>query len=278
MRLGGPVPAASNDVDGWISALKARGYSAAYSPVEETDDEALIAAIARAAEAAGIVIAEVGAWSNPLSPDPEERKKAIARCQKSLWVADRMGARCAVNIAGSRGMQWDGPDARNLTQETFDLVVESVRGIIDAVKPTRTFYTLEPMPWMYPDSPDNYLRLVRAINRKTFGVHLDPVNMVNTPRKFYRSGELIRECFAKLGPYIRSCHAKDMTLSGKLTLHLDEARPGLGGIDYRKYLTEAEKLAPDTPVLLEHLKQEDDYNLAAGYIRQVAREAGVRIK
>jgi sugar phosphate isomerase/epimerase len=278
MRLGGPVPTDSGDVDGWISALRARGYSAAYSPVEETDDEGLIAAIARAAESAGIVIAEVGAWSNPLSPDTDERRKAVVRCRKSLWVADRMGARCAVNIAGSRGAQWDGPDALNLTQETFDLVVESVRGIIDDVKPTRTFYTLEPMPWMYPDSPDNYLRLVRAVDRKAFGVHLDPVNMVNTPRKFYCSGELIRECFAKLGPYIRSCHAKDMTLSGRLTVHLDEARPGLGGIDYRKYLTEAEKLSSDTPVLLEHLKQEEDYGLAAKYVRQVAAEVGVRIK
>ena len=27
-----------------------------------------------------------------------------------------------------------------------------------------------------------------------------------------RSGDVIRDCFAKLGPYIKSCHAKDILL------------------------------------------------------------------
>jgi hypothetical protein len=31
------------------------------------------------------------------------------------------------------------------------MVVAVVRDIMDAVKPTRAFYTLETMPWMYPD-------------------------------------------------------------------------------------------------------------------------------
>jgi hypothetical protein len=61
-----------------------------------------------------------------------------------------------VNIAGARGEKWDGPYADNFSQDIFDLIVETVRGIIDAVKPTRTFYTLEPMPYIFPDSADGY--------------------------------------------------------------------------------------------------------------------------
>ena len=34
--------------------------------------------------------------------------------------------------------------------------------IIDAVKPSRTFYTLEPMPWMYPDSAESYAGLIKS--------------------------------------------------------------------------------------------------------------------
>jgi hypothetical protein len=63
------------------------------------------------------------------------------------------------------------------------------------------------MPWAYPDSPDSYLRLLKAIDRKHFAAHLDPVNLVCSPQRYFASGQLIRECFEKLGPYIRSCHA-----------------------------------------------------------------------
>jgi len=75
--------------------------------------------------------------------------------------------------------------------------------IIDTVKPTRTFYALETMPWMYPDSADSYLRLLHAIDRSRFAVHLDVVNLVASPRLFYRNAALIRECVATLGSYIK---------------------------------------------------------------------------
>jgi len=224
-----------------------------------------------------LIVAEVGAWSNPLSPDEGTRREAIRLCQERLALADTVRARCCVNIAGSRGEQWDGPHPDNLTGATFDLIVDTVRTIIDAVKPTRTFYTLEPMPWMYPDSADSYLALIQAIDRPRFAVHLDPVNLISSPRLFFDNAALIRECFAKLGPFIKSCHAKDIQLSGKLTVHLDEVRPGLGALDYRTLLRELDRLDPDMPLLLEHLPREEDYALAADYVRLVAQDIGVSL-
>jgi len=47
------------------------------------------------------------------------------------------------------------------TPATFGLIVETTRRIIDAVKPKRNFFTLEAMPWAYPDSVDSYLNLLR---------------------------------------------------------------------------------------------------------------------
>ena len=70
-----------------------------------------MAAYVRAAREADIVIAEVGAWSNPISPDEGTRQQAIRHCQEQLALADRVGARCCVNIAGSRSPDWAGPDA-----------------------------------------------------------------------------------------------------------------------------------------------------------------------
>ena len=51
---------------------------------------------------------------------------------------------------------------------------------------------------------------------------------------------------------IKSCHAKDIALSEKLTTHLDEVRPGLGGLDYATFLRELDKLDPDTLLMIEH--------------------------
>jgi sugar phosphate isomerase/epimerase len=275
MRLGGPVFVKQLDPERWIAALKGAGYRAAYCPVGTEVSSEMVRAYAEAAARADIVIAEVGAWSNPLSADEGERQKALEHCKRQLALADEIGARCCVNIAGARGALWDGPHPLNLTRETFEMVVALVREIIDAIQPRRAFYTLETMPWMYPDSPDSYLELFNAIDREQFGVHLDPVNLVCSPQRYFNNGAFLHECFTKLGPYIKSVHAKDIQLSDRLTTHLAEVRPGQGYLDYRTLLSEMAKLPADTPIMLEHLEKEEEYCLAAEYVRSIANDLSI---
>ncbi len=278
MRLGAPVFVQEISPDRWIAALKQQGYSAAYCPVSNEADTATLKAYVKAAEKADIVIAEVGAWSNPLSPDEATRAAALKKCKAQLGLAEAVGARCCVNISGSRGTPWDGPHPDNLTSETFNMIVATVREIIDAVQPRRTYYTLEPMPWMYPDSADSYLALIKAIDRPQFGVHVDMVNVINSPQRYFDNAALIHEWFSKLGPHIRSCHAKDTLLSTQLTTHLDEVRPGLGHLDYSTLLTELQQLDPDMPLMIEHLKTEQAYHLSAAYIRNIAEKLKLKFR
>ena len=275
MRLGAALAERSSEPEQWIASLRQHGYTTALWPLGGSADEDLILAYCDAAARANITIAEVGVWNNPLAGDAAQRQAAIQRCQERLALADAVGARCCVNIAGSRGEQWDGPDPQNFSAETFDMIVDTVREIVDAVRPARSFYTLEPMPWVYPDSADSYLDLLRAIDRPRFAVHVDPVNVITSPRAFFTNSLLIREWFRKLGPYIKSCHAKDIRLGGKLTVHLDEVRPGLGALDYRTYLQELDRLDRETPLIIEHLSSAGDYLHATDYIRAVAQEVGV---
>lgn len=275
MRLGGPLFDTVDDPHAWVAALRREGYSAAYCPLDERADDATVRAFEQAARAAGIVIAEVGAWSNPISRDEPARAAAIALCCARLDLADRIGARCCVNIAGSRSPHWHGPDPDNLSDDTFALIVDTVRQIIDAVRPTRSYFALETMPWIFPDSPASYLQLAQAIDRPQFAVHLDPVNLINSPQRYFANAALLRECFALLGPRIRSCHAKDIALASKLTVHLDEVRPGLGALDYRVFLAELSRLHPDTPLMLEHLPNAEEYRAAASHIRGVASAVGL---
>ena len=66
-------------------------------------------------------------------------------------------------------------------------------------------------------------------------------------------------------------------LRENLTVHLDEVRPGLGSLDYRVFLTELNKLDPDTTLMLEHLPSQEEYEKAAAHIRAVGAEIGVAL-
>jgi sugar phosphate isomerase/epimerase len=238
-------------------------------------DAATIDAFGSAAQAADIVIAEVGVWSNPLDSDPIKQREAMEMCIAGLRLADALGAKCCVNIAGSRGARWDGPHPDNLSSETFDMIVRTVQEIIDTAQPVRSAYTLETMPWVFPDSVQSYLHLLEAVNRRAFTVHFDPVNLINSPARYYKNSDLIRHFVAELGSQIRCVHLKDIHLRDNLTVHLDEVRPGEGALAIGVLLWELAALAPDLPVMLEHLPDEAAYDAAAAYVRQVAAREGI---
>jgi sugar phosphate isomerase/epimerase len=278
VRLGGPLFDKINGPDEWIATLKKYDYRAAYCPLKPGAPGDQIKAYEKAAQKADIVIAEVGAWSNPLSNDPAMAQTAIKKCVDSLALAEAIGANCCVNISGSKNpAQWAGPHKDNLTKNTFDQIVEITRQIINEVKPTRTFFALELMPWSYPDSVDSYVRLLKAVNHKQFGVHLDPMNIIVSPQVFYNNGAMISDCFRKLGPYIKSCHGKDIILKEDVyTPQLVECRPGLGQMDYGVYLHELSKLR-NIPLMMEHLPTTEEYQKAASYIRSVGTKEGIAV-
>lgn len=278
IRLGGPLFDKYDGPDEWVMALKKLGYRAAYCPISHPAGDDLIKSYRDAAKKADLVIAEVGAWSNPISPDRDTAQKALQKCIDALVLADKIEAKCCVNIAGSKNaVHWAGPHADNFTESTFDEIVEVTRKIIDAVKPKNTFFTLEAMPWVFPDTPETYLKLIKAIDRKQFGVHLDPMNMVVSPRTFFNNADLIRECFQKLGPYIKSCHGKDIIMTeDAYTPQLHECRPGLGKLDYDVFLKSLAKL-DDIPLMMEHLPNAEEYNLAAGFIRETGKKIGISL-
>lgn len=276
--LGGPVFTKHKGPDEWIEALKKLKYNAAYCPLGLNTNSDEIKAYKTAAQKANIIIAEVGAWSNPIDPDPEKSKMSIEKCMKSLQLADEIGAKCCVNISGSRNSEkWAGPHKDNLTPETFDLIVEITRKIIDSVKPKYTFYALETMPWAYPDTVDSYEKLIKAIDRKQFGVHFDPVNLVISPQVYFNNGDLIAEAFKRLGPHMKSCHAKDIILlDDKTTPHMPEIRPGLGNLNYAVFLRELSKL-DNIPLMMEHLSSAEEYDIAAAFIRNVGLENNINL-
>jgi len=274
IRLGGPIFLKSDDPKELAREHRRLGYGAAYCPEAGVRDADRVRVIREAFAAQNVVIAEVGAWDNMLDADLDKRKKNLQYVAERLALADVVGARCCVNIAGSYNPKlWDGPDPRNLSAEFFEATVGNCRYVIDQVKPKRTKFTIEMMSWSLPDGPDSYLRLIRAVDRQAFGVHVDVCNIVNTPERYYHNGDLIGETFRKLGRWIASCHAKDLS---PRNVHFAEDVPGRGGLDYRAYLRNLASLPVDAPLMLEHLDTPAEYDEARLYIRKVGAECGLR--
>lgn len=276
MRIGGAIEREYKNPDEWYKLVNELGYRAVLAPIDYQASKEDKQAYLQCARKHDLVIGEVGVWKNIIALDDMERKAATEYCINQLELAEELGANCCVNVAGSRGEIWDGFYEQNYSKDTYALIVDSIRYVIDAVKPKKTFYTLETMPWMIPDSPEEYLKLIKDVDRKAFGVHLDYVNMINCPRRYLFCDDFIEECFTKLGPYIKSIHGKDVLMENSYTTLIYETMPGKGIVNYQKVARLCEKLGPDTTLFVEHLPDFESYKKAADYLRGQAILAGVK--
>jgi sugar phosphate isomerase/epimerase len=267
----------SDDPEELAKEHRRLGYSAAYCPQAKATDRDRTRAIETAFVKENVVIAEVGAWKNMLDPDSAKRSANLEYVIERCALAEAVGARCCVDIAGSYNPDvWYGPNPKNLSKEFFDATVENCRKIIDTVHPKRTKFTIEMMGWNLPDGPDAYLDLIKAVDRTAFGVHLDICNGINSPRRFYENTKYINECFRKLGPKIASCHAKDLQWITELNVHFLEVVPGRGQMDYKAYLNGLASLPSEVPLMLEHLKTPEEYEEGKNYIKRIGEAAGLK--
>ena len=281
MRLGAPVYLSTNDPAELAREHRRLGYRAAYAPhFAKLDDPAMVRKTEEAFKAEGVIISEVGAWCNPLSGDADTAAKAIAYMKQQLALADELGAECCVNILGSHSpTNWDGPHEDGYTEAFFEECVAVTRDIIDAVKPKRTKLSYEMMPFYFLDSADEYLRLIKAVDRSAIGVHLDFANCVASPRIYYNTAALINDCFDKIGENILSVHVKDIKIrSGVCTAMFEEVPIGQGNMDFTTLLTRANALSRDLPLMLEHLPSEEVYLEAAKAMKEKASALGLRFE
>lgn len=259
----------------WIEQLRGLGVGSAVFPVDCSAPAGLRADYMRAAKENGVLIAEVGVWNNCLDTDDAARAAAVRYSTEQLALAEETGACCCVNVIGARGPEWLGYYPDNRSKDTYALAVDTVRKIIDAVTPKRTFYTLEPIAWMFPSSPGEYLKMIRDIDREAFAVHMDYTNFVAGLSDYENCRELIAESFKQLAPYIKSVHAKDILLEHDTPVSVKEVQPGTGIVDFAQVLRLVNDLSPDMPVFVEHLPDYASVAAACAYFRKVADANGI---
>ena len=158
-------------------------------------------------------------WVNLLDADPAKRAANLKTVTDGLALADEVGARCCVDIAGSFNRQ--GLVRRHIRRtsrrSSSTPSVENARKIIDAVKPKRSKFAYEMMGWAISRiSPTPTCRLIKAVDRpglRSPHRHLQSRSThrsvsTTTPRSPTRR-------FDKLGRWIVSCHAKDLSIGSR---------------------------------------------------------------
>ncbi len=269
MYLGISSSLAHTSPQDWAAKHKALGLKTVVFPLDCRAGQEKIMAYKKAADEAGLTIAEVGIWRNTLAADLTERQQMIDYAVDQLKMADLIGARCCVNVAGTPyGPRWDGGYRENFSEELWSMAVKMIQEIIDRAQPTRTKFSIESMPWMIPSSPDEYLRLMQEVDRPAFGAHLDVVNMITSPERYFFNDLFLEECFTKLKGKICSCHLKDIKLKEEYTFQLQECACGKGNLDLELFARLATEQSPDMPMIIEHLTSDEEYIESVNYVRK----------
>jgi len=283
MRIGAPVFVEAKDPFELARAHAERGYRASFCRISPNASPDQVEAYRKAFAEHDVVIAEANAMCiSLLNTNEESRRKSLEQITEKLAFADKVGARCCAIHGGTvQAEGWGDFNPENFSQESFDKMVSSIQTIIDAVRPKTTKLAIEIEPYTLPDSPQVYRDLIDAVDRPGFGVHFDPVNSIISPRTLARSGEWLREYLDKVGPWIVTCHAKDIvfTRDGEVRSRYGykEVPPGQGFLDYEVFIKGVAELPQDPPIMIEHLKTEEEYAAAREYIAGVAGHLGVPV-
>ena len=266
MRLGMNFGLKAKSPEAWAEEMAGYGVKAASLPVDYHTDFHEIEGYKKAAAAYDIVIAEVGAWCNPMARDSREAAAAFEKCVEQLKLADYVGARCACNIAVAAGPVWDAYYPENYSDDFYKKTVETIQKIIETANPKNTFYAIEPMPWMVPSSPDEYLALIQHVGSDRLAVHLDMINWINSFERYRYQRQFMDEVFEKLHGRIVSCHFKDCILKNDLTFQIKEVPVGEGAFDIDYYVSKVNEEDPELPLMIEHLPTKRAYIKSMRYI------------
>lgn len=270
MQLGATVP---------LDDALALGVTAAPIGAEKPMSDSELVELGHSYTKAGITPVQTNGYCNLIAPDEAIRRENVAATRELLRRADIAGSRAVVVGGGHRdpAVPRDVFSAHpdNWKPEAIELLAQSCREVVDGLDLKTTRLSVETWVMTPLDSPKSVRKFLDLVGHKSVGILFDPVNMMNLDRH-YRSGEFIAECFDAFGDDIVHVHAKDTKLiAAEFTYKMSEAKIGTGQLDFAELLRQMSRKAEDLPLVVEHLRERDDYADAIAYIRRIAKAEGL---
>jgi sugar phosphate isomerase/epimerase len=212
---------------------------------------------------------------NNIHPNLTERRKINKRVAEMVETAERLGLSFVVTHTGSCDESPTKPHRDNWTKETWDASVKAIQQILRDTAGSTVNLGVEALNPCNINNPKAHVRLREDVGDPRVRVTLDPTNMLNTS-VYYRTTELLQECFNLLGEDILYAHAKDVLWVPEMLPAFKWVIPGTGTMDYETYLVNLSRLKYTRPLLLEFLSVEQ-YPQAKKFIEETAAKVGVTV-
>lgn len=217
-----------------------------------------------------------GYWQNMVTPDESQRKEAVRTVQAALRLAGWLGARGIDTGPGSMNPAgpWF-PHPYNYTPQAKAQLIKTLNECKGAAEEAGVFLSLESHQLVTLKTPEIAKEVLDAVNSPWVRCDYDSANWITLETVFDTGAEVSRH-FDILGAHIVSCHAKDIWIENRLTLHLQDGCPGKGLMDFKTLFRRMEALNPDYPVIAEGNSTEELPAVSALF-HNTAKELGIRV-
>jgi len=202
--------------------------------------------------ARGLEMAAVSGLFNMIHPDVRARRDGLRRLRELASACEHLGTSVITLCTGTcdRMDMWRRHPENDSASAWNDLV-NSMREALQIAEEHRVTLAFEPEVSNVVDSPAKGRRLLDEMQSPRLKVVMDPANIFHRG-ELCRMREILDEAFALLGDDIVLAHAKDLDHDGEA----GRKAAGKGLLDYDHYLELLDAAAPDVPLILHGLDEE----------------------
>lgn len=218
----------------------------------------------------GLRVAAIAAYSNPVATDPARRRLNRRRLEAILARARDLGSGLVVTEAGSLHPEDDwAPHAENATPAAFAEVRDALGALAETAAREGATLLIEPSVGTVIDTVEKARRLLESVASPALALVADPANYVDGTN-LEEADAILDDMFRVLGHRYLLAHAKDFrrlvgaprerhhhATDPALYGGVEYPAPGLGDLDYDRYLAHLARHCPDAPLIVEHIAEDD---------------------
>lgn len=222
------------------------------------------------------IVQAAGFRTSLVEPDDRTRVAGLDELAGVLANTRRLGADMFLTGCGSLSPNsFYATHPGNHTDETRARLVDSLRRAARMAEAEGVVFALECHQLTTLDTAANIRRMLDEVASEHVKANFDPVNLLGDLPSVYGSADAMWEMAETLRPHLcRAGHAKDVAVHDHHPLHLSEAAPGEGVLDFEAFLAICATFGEGAAVVVEHLPAEPAI-AALGYLRDLGPRCGI---